>query len=276
MVEAKLIPKRTRGTATLVGSYKDRNTDKEMHLLSSGKKVVSALSEKDRIFQHSFEEGYPLTLKFNEEDFQDKNVIDFWKNHPLVETEGYNNTNLVAAQFTFEIKEEKIRVDYDVLIEKLSVVSLITSMDETERRDLSFSLGSDPRNMSSKEIMLHLIGLTLNGIGIAKRSEVQLFSKIKGLEKDALVYANKSVQYNIVSKEGSVYKIAGRTLGTDIDSVKSMIMSDSELFENYIKPEVDKVEEFKPKEKELDIPEEIKELLPIESASRKKIARSVK
>jgi AAA+ ATPase superfamily predicted ATPase len=124
--------------------------------------------------------------------------------------------------------------------------------------------------------MLHLIGLTLNGIGIAKRDQVQLFDKIKGIEKEAMIYANKAVQYNIVGKEGSVYKIAGRTLGTDIEAVKSMIMSDSELFENYIKPEVDKLEESEPKEKELEIPDEIKELLPVESASRKRVARSVK
>jgi hypothetical protein len=103
-----------------------------------------------------------------------------------------------------------------------------------------------------------------------------LFDKIKGIEKEAMIYANKAVQYNIVGKEGSVYKIAGRTLGTDIDAVKSMIMSDSELFENYIKPEVDKLEESEPKEKELEIPDEIKELLPVESASRKRVARSVK
>jgi hypothetical protein len=276
MIQASLIPKRTRGTATIVGSYRDKTTDKEIHLLSSGKKVVSLLNEKDRIFQHSFEQGYPLILKFDQDDFQERNVIDFWKNHPLVETEGYNNPNLVAPQFTFEIKEEKVRVDYDALVEKLNVVSLVSSMDESERRNLCFALGSDPRDMSSKEVFLHLIGLTLGGIAIAKVSEVKLFSNIKGIEKEAAIYANKAVQYNVVSKEGSVYKIAGRTLGSDIDAVKSMVMSDSELFENYIKPEVDKIEESMKKPEGIDIPEEIKDLLPIESANKKKAARSVR
>lgn len=276
MIQARIIPQRVRGTATLVGSYKDRKTDKEMNLLSSGKKVVNMLAEKDRVFQHTFEEGYPLTITLDEKDFQEKTVIDFWKNHPLIETEGYNNPNLVASQFTFEIKEERVRVEHEVLLDKLLTVSIITGLDEAGRRDLAFALGSDPRSMTSMEVFNHLIGLTLNGIGIAKRNEVKLFSRVKGIEKDASVYANKAVQYNIVNKEGSVYKIAGRTLGTDIDAVISMIMSDSELFENYIKPEVDKYESELSAPEKLDIPDEIKELLPVESATRKRVARSTK
>lgn len=276
MIQARIIPQRVRGTATLVGSYKDRKTDKEMNLLSSGKKVVNMLAEKDRVFQHTFEEGYPLTITLDEKDFQEKTVIDFWKNHPLIETEGYNNPNLVASQFIFEIKEERVRVEHEVLLDKLLTVSIITGLDEAGRRDLAFALGSDPRNMTSMEVFNHLIGLTLNGIGIAKRNEVKLFSKVKGIEKDASIYANKAVQYNIVNKEGSVYKIAGRTLGTDIDAVISMIMSDSELFENYIKPEVDKYESELSAPEKLDIPDEIKELLPVESATRKRVARSTK
>ena len=276
MIQARLIPQRVRGTATLVGSYKDRKTDKELNLLSNGKKVVNLLAEKDRVFQHTFEEGYPLTITLDETDFQEKTVIEFWKNHPLVETDGYNNPNFVSPQFVFEIKSERIRVEHEVLLDKLLTVSVITSMDEQERRDLVFALGSDPREMNSMEVFNHLIGLTLNGIGIAKRKEVKLFSRVKGIEKDASVYANKAVQYNIVKKEGSVYKISGRTLGTDIDSVVSMIMSDSELFENYIKPEVDKHESDMIQPEKLDIPEEIKELLPVESATRKRVARSTK
>lgn len=276
MIQARLIPQRVRGTATLVGSYKDKKTDKELNLLSNGKKVVNLLAEKDRVFQHTFEDGYPLSITLDETDFQEKTVIDFWKNHPLIETEGYENPNLVSPQFVFEIKSERIRVEHEVLLDKLLTVSIITSMDEQERRNLVFALGSDPREMNSIEVFNHLIGLTLNGIGIAKRKEVKLFSRVKGIEKDASVYANKAVQYNIVTKEGSVYKISGRTLGTDIDSVISMIMSDSELFENYIKPEVDKHESNMIQPDKLDIPEEIKDLLPIESATRKRVARSTK
>ena len=63
-IQAHLIPLRTRGNVTIVGSYRDRVTDKEVFLLASGKKVVTALSEGDRVYQHTFEEGMSIPFSF--------------------------------------------------------------------------------------------------------------------------------------------------------------------------------------------------------------------
>lgn len=275
-IKAQLIPQRTRGNISIVGSYRDKKTDKELFLLSSGKKVVTSLDEKERVFQYTFEAGYPLELNFDNEDFQDKTVIDFWKNHPLVKTEGHTNHNLVSEQFVFEIKEERIRVEYEALLNKLSAVSHVSAMTTKERFDLTFALGSDPRGMSPKEVFLHLIGLTLNGIAIGKHHLVTNFLKIRSNERVATVYANKAIQYDIVKKEGSVYKIGGQNAGTTIDSVISMILADTDLFENYIKPEVDKYDsdEFSGVDllEGLNIPQEILAVLPVTSAKEKKKA----
>lgn len=277
-IKAQLIPQRTRGIITIVGSYRDRKTDKELYLLANGKKVVSQLEEGDRVFQHSFESGFPLSLSFDETDFSDKAVIEFWKNHPLVYTAGYKNHNFVAEQFVFEVKEERVRVDYETLMSKLECVSNVAIMSESERRDLTFALGSDPRGMSSKEVFVHLIGLTLNGIAIAKRDLVSTFLQVRSAERIATVYANKAIHFEIVKKEGVVYKVGGRNLGGTVDSVISAILADTELFENYIKPEVDRIEKDELEQIEtigdtpLDIPEEILNLLPVTSATEKRSA----
>jgi len=273
-IKANIIPQRTRGSITIVGSYRDRKTDKEKFLLSNGKKVVTTLEEKDRVFQHTFESGYPLTFNFNDDDFQDSAVIEFWKNHPLIKTDGYENPNFVAEQFVFEIKEEKVRVEYDALLSKLKAVHIISSMTERERRDLTFALGSDPRTMSTKEVYLHLVGLTLNGIAIAKRESVFVFNQIRGIERVATIYANKAIQLGIVKKEGVVYKVGGRNLGGSVDAVISAIIADNELFENYIKPEVDRVEKDELAQMEtiteLEIPKELENLIPAITATEKK------
>jgi hypothetical protein len=273
-IKAQLIPQRTRGNISIVGSYRDKKNDKELFLLHTGKKVVSHIEENERIFQYSFESGYPLTLSFDDEDFQDKSVIEFWKNHPLVFTEGYSNPNLVSEQFTFEIKEERVKVEYEVLLSKLECVSIVSSMTDKERRDLVFALGSDPRGMSLKEVYIHLIGLTLNGVAIAKRDSVFVFRKVRGEERVATIYANKAVQLGIVRQEGVVYKIGGRNLGTTIDAVVSAIIADSELFENYIKPEVDRLEKDELSQIEtigdLELPKGLENLIPAITASEKK------
>ena len=276
-IKAQITPQRTRGSVTIVGSYRDKKTDKEKYLLSNGKKVVLVLDEKDRVFQHTFEAGYPLSFTFDDNDFVDQAVIEFWKNHPLVKTDGYENPNFVAEQFVFEIKEEKIRVDFEALISKLKCVEDVSKMNGMERRDLTFALGSDPRGMSDKEVYLHLIGLTLSGIAIAKRDMVSTYLSVRSNERIATIYANKAVSYGIVKKEGSVYKIGGRNAGMNIDSVISLILSDGDLFENYIKPEVDKYDSLDVRSietvDELNIPQELADLLPVNTSAEKKEAK---
>lgn len=278
-IQAYLVPLRTRGNVTIVGSYRDRVTDKEVFLLASGKKVVSSLSEGDRVYQHTFEEGMSIPFSFDESNFQEKAVVDFWKNHPLVITDGYNNPNLITEQFKFEVKAEKVRVEYDELLARLQCVSQVSAMTFQEQINLTFALGSDPRNMDQKEIYLHLIGLTLNGMAIAKKKFVASYLSVRANERIATVYANKAISYGVVSKEGSVYKIAGRNAGTTIDAVVALILSDTELFENYIKPEVDKHDENQllkySIDDTIDLPEEIKNLIPASGvAAKKKVTKA--
>jgi hypothetical protein len=274
IIKAQIIPLSTKGNVTIVGSYRDRDSDKEYFLNHSGKKVLTSIDETDRVFQHTFQDGYPLIITLDVEDFAQKAVIDFWKKHPLIKTEGFNNRNFISEQFLFEIKEEKVSSDYDALMSKLETVSIISNMNLLERFNLCFALGGDPRDMSEKELYLNLVGMTLGGIAIAKREEVRNFINIKQNEKEATIYANKAVSYGVITKEQSVYKVGGRNLGASIDSVYAMLLSDNDLFENYIKPEVDKREKeqiiVSNLDKELEIPEEILNLLPVNSATEKK------
>jgi len=263
-IQAYLVPLRTRGNVTIVGSYRDRASDKEVFLLASGKKVVSSLNEGDRVYQHTFEEGMSIPFSFDETNFQEKAVIDFWKNHPLVITDGHTNPNLITEQFKFEVKSEKVRVEYDELLARLKCVSQVSAMTYQEQVNLAFALGLDPRGMDQKEVYL----------AIGKKAFVASYLSVRVNERIATVYANKAISYGVVSKEGSVYKIAGRNAGMTIDAVVSLILSDGELFENYIKPEVDKHDENQllkySIDDTIDLPEEIKNLIPASGVADKK------
>lgn len=274
----RLNPKRQNGNISIVGSYKDKRTDKEVFLISGGKKVVNSLDEKDKVYSYVFESGLPLELSYDPDDFKDQAVIDFWKNHPLVETDGYDNPNFVMTEFTLEIKEEIIDYNYNLLMDEIRCIAEVIDMTEEQRRDLTFALGYDPREFSNKEVFLNLIGIDLDGYAIEDMDLVMNYLKIKGSEKTATVYANKAIVYGIIRKEGSVYKISGRNAGTTIDSVISFLVTDKDVFENYIKPEVDKLDsspEIKAQEVDpLDLPDEIKNLIPATEAKKKRQTRS--
>jgi uncharacterized membrane protein YvbJ len=147
-------------------------------------------------------------------------------------------------------------------------------MSYQEQYNLMFAIGGDPRDMEPMELYLALVGLNLNGLGVAKKADVKRHVSIQGLEKIASIYANKAIKYGIVTRDQSVYKIGGRNAGTSIDSVIALVCADSDLFENYIKPEVDKLDQeevTKFKEKEiLDLPEEIKNLIPVSVIGEKR------
>lgn len=278
--KALIVPQRKRGNITIVGSYRDNKTDKELFLLASGKKVVTSLLEQDRVFQHTFEEAFPYEFTFDSDQFAEVAVLDFWKNHPLIKTEGHSNPNMIAEQFHLVIKQEKTKVDFEELKKRLEVVGIISQMSYQEQYNLMFAIGGDPRDMEPMELYLALVGLNLNGLGVAKKAEVKRHISIQGLEKVATIYANKAIKYGIVTRDQSVYKIGGRNAGTSIDSVIALVCADADLFENYIKPEVEKLdnqEVTKFREKEiLDLPEEIKNLIPVSvMGEKKKVGRKV-
>lgn len=273
-IKAQIIPQRKRGNITIVGSYRDNKTDREVFLLASGKKVVTSLLESDRVFQHTFEEAQAYEFSFDEANFQEIAVLDFWKNHPLVKAQGHENPNLIAEQFELVVKQEKVKVDFDELSKRLEVVGIVSRMSYQEQYNLLFAIGGDPRDMEPMELYLAHIGLTLNGLAIAKKAEVKRFMAVAGVEKQATVYAHKAIKYGIVTKDQSVYKIGGRNAGTSVDAVIALISSDSDLFENYIKPEVDKrdkeeITKFKETEI-LDLPADILQLIPANGAIEKR------
>jgi len=271
----RIVPRRQNGNISIVGSYKDKKSDKEVFLISGGKKVVNVLDPADKIYSHVFESGMPLELSYDPDDFKDQMILDFWKNHPLIETDGYENQNLVMTEFELEIKDEIILHQYNYLIDSIKCVADVIAMSEQQRRDLTFALGYDPRDMSDKEVFLELIGTELDGYAIDDMDLVHNFLSIKGKEKIATVYANKAVVYGIVRQEGSVFKIAGRNAGTSTDEVISFLLADNDVFENYVKPEVDKAEKnVKVTIDPLDLPDEIKNLIPATDALKKKQART--
>lgn len=265
-VEVLIYPKKAKGNVTVVGSYRDSKIDRDVYLVSGGKKVATYLEEKDRVFNHTFEAGLPFRFTYETDDPKEVAVLDFWKNHPLIQTEGHDNYNLIREEFELVEKSEQVRVEYEELIAKITVLSKINNMTLKKMYDLCFALGGDPRDMEPKEIYLYLVGSELNGLALENYEYTNDFFSIRDHEKEAEVYANKAVAYEIVKMEGSVYKIGGRNAGTDIDGVVSMILSDKELFENYIKPEVDKKDQVVEDEKvvsvKLSIPEEPKAPAP--------------
>lgn len=267
-----------RGTIFLTGSYSATDGSTK-YLLWGAKKVVTNPTEdqlKD-VFRRSLMDGEPFSFVYDEADSKTSLVLEFFKNHPQVEVTGYVNPNYRGApQFHMEIKDESTRRDKALMAKRTQAMLIIFRLTTTELFDVAFYLGVDPREMTPDDVLIELIGADLNGRAIQMADDVIKYSKTQTGERTARIYAQKAINHNIIVAEDGMYKVAGRNVGRNLDDVVSMLLSDPELFDGFIKPECDKnltafqtsLDRFAP----VEIPDELKALIPATVAAAEKRA----
>ncbi len=275
-----------KGGNAFSGSYK--TGDKHWFLVEDvdGKRVTHKLEAGDRVFSRVFQ---PETVVSFEIPEGDNRILDFFKNHPHVMTEGYQNKNFKPSvpSFRLDVPDERVEHQYKQLQQKVFVVDKVRTLSYEDMIDLAFALGGNPRDKEGslyqpKEVFTYLIGQQLDGLACKNVDRCISVWKLSKVEKAASVYAHKAIRYGIVSHEGGVYKTANVTLGSTIEQVIAHFKADADVFNNYIRPEVDLKEKeglalredrvFDPK----DLPEDLRELLPavMEKESAPKVTKS--
>lgn len=266
----QLIPTR-KGESVLPSSYmgKDEVTH---YLVANGKKVVVQLlaDHKTHIFRSM--NGRPIEITI-EDNASGNAVLNWLKNHPVVYTDGHHNPNATGAHtFELSIKQEKVIVDFERLTTKLKVLSIINSMDPEAIYDMAFAIGGNPQGMDMKELYLYMVGVNLDGKAMAFANDVLNLGKITNREREAKTFAQKAINYGIVDKVDGVFKVAGNTAGRTINDVVALLMGNSDLYENFVKPEVGKFDKDAHKVVKTfnmdDIREQVIDVIPVEAVKK--------
>lgn len=279
-MKIQLIPKRKKGVTVLPSSYIDKETSKNFYLIDNGRTVVTTLTDSDRMHKFQSLRGEPIEVNISEEKTTGvgakPSVLLFLKNHPAIRTDGYENKNLVEPLFELVIKSDKINLEFQRLMERLEVLKTISSMDHAELYDAAFAIGGNPRGMEPNELFLFMVGSHLDGRAMDFRFDFMNLAKLRSEERVARVYAYKAIEYGIVQKQDSVFKVSGQIAGTSVDDVVGLFLGNTDMFNNYVKPEVDKhdkLEHKKVKTFEIDgLPGGVEEIIPVAAAknARKK------
>ncbi len=274
--EAKLVLNKEKGSAYFPGTYQDKSNTNRI-LLKDKSKAVTALETNEESFRRTVNAGEILSFLI-EDSPQGKSIVKWLKEHPLVVTEGFDNPNRSGEpKFTLIIEHEKIDQDFANLRAQLTVISRITDMNDEELIDMAYALGGNPSKQDEKAIALSLIGSSLNGIAVSTLKSdgksgleraIEYF-KMKKYESEALIYAKKAILNNIIIKEGTGYKVGNTHLGSTVAEIVAVFRTDADLFEGYVKREVDKIDEgaviarrnnktFDPE----NLPDHLKEIIP--------------
>lgn len=243
MVEIKLLAKGTKGSRMFRGEYKDAlgNT---WYLINDGRKAVQQITAEEKVYTRSVAPGTPLIFNLDETKASAfDGVMKFIKNHPNVASEGHDNPNLSLELFELIIPAEKTSMSYVRTITKLAVASKIYNMEDDELAEVAFALGGDARGKDKYELFNYLVGEQLNGLATANADSFIQYQKMNSAVSIALLYANKAHRYGVITKENELYKCNERILGNSISQVADAFRSDSDLFDGYIKKEVDRFDQ---------------------------------
>lgn len=243
MIRKLLLSARTpKGTYTLQGGYYDKVSRRHLFCVENGKRVVSDL-EMDSSFKQFdilLNDTAVFTLEYDDREGYELAVVDFYRNHPLVITEKYDNPNLISPLFTCVLQHEIVENEVTNMSENLDVALKCLALEFSEKHDLAFALGIDARGLTHKELISRLIGPNLTGEAIVRKNVFNHFYESIDVDRNIKVYAQKAITLGIIKNENGFYRVGGKTLGSSERDVLDMCNSDKDFFYGFIKVEVDK------------------------------------
>jgi hypothetical protein len=244
MIRKILLSARTpKGTYTLQGSYYDKVSRKHLYCVENGKRVVSdfEFDSSMKQFDVLLDGASVYTLDYDDNNPFEMAVVDFYMNHPLVQTEGHQNSNLINGLFNCVLQHKIVDNEVATLTENLDVALKCLALSFEEKADLAYALGIDARGLTHKELVSRLIGPNLTGDAITRKNVFVHFYESADTDRKVKVYAQKAITLGIIKLENGYYRVGGRTLGTNERDVIDMCQSDKDFFYGFIKVEVDKV-----------------------------------
>lgn len=271
MSKITITPRNRKGGFFFTAAYLDKESGRNKHLIKRPDNtfvVVTNVGSDQKVFSHNFTMGQSLTIQVDLGTSDGKEVAKFFRGHPHLLCVGHKNPNSVQVLADVVVGDDKVNAEFDDLMERLGIASDVLTMDLEEKEALCWALQIDPHEMSEKEILVTLLGPQLNGAAIANRGAAIAYGKLVEKEKVATLYANKAVRNNIASLENGVYMIAGTNCGSSIQTIVNVLLSNDDMYRNYVIPEIDKIEREKRKRvtrtviADGEIPETLKEILP--------------
>lgn len=244
MIRKLLLSARTpKGTYTLQGSYYDKVSRKHLYCVEQGKRVISDFENDGsyKQFDVLLNDSAVYTLEYDDSNPYELAVVDFYMNHPLVQTEGHQNPNSINGLFTLVLQHKIVDNEVSNMNENLDVAIKCLSLSFEEKHDLAFALGIDARSLTHKELVSRLIGPNLSGDAITRKNVFTHFYESLDVDRNIKVYAQKAITLGIIKLENGYYRVGGRTLGSNERDVLDMCQSDKDFFYGFIKVEVDKI-----------------------------------
>ena len=159
---------------------------------------------------------------------KDKEALRKWvKESPYLSKEGSPDNTTFCYRFDDEVIEESSTTDE----EKAEVYSKYKLLTEDERIAVSVHFGVPPFDVSEKELMNHLVGLSGGLITSSPELRNEFLNHLDRIFDEVALNFRCAVQEGVVSKSDSgVYTMNGEVLGSSLDASILLVKQREDLF----------------------------------------------
>jgi hypothetical protein len=237
----KIEPLSKSSSIILTGAYHNPKTNDMIYIDSNLEFHKKTIPADKREFSRTIRPKSNFIFDVDTENKSDMALLAFWENHPQVQVVGKENPNLKVPTFTLSNLQEAETLKNTSIHSRYEIASKIFSMSEAELNSLIFALNGDPRDMSdvgSKENFL--IGDDFIS-GRAMMNAEKFHKYVDSPEKERRVqsYVFKAIRLGVIPSIDNIYMYNGKHLGATPEHAINYFMSDVELLESVIIPEVD-------------------------------------
>lgn len=236
----------------LSGEYKRENGT--MVRLTTYDKVIEnkPLGPAEKLFRMYFSDSNPeYVLNYDEEEPEDRKLILFWRQHPIIKCEG--NPNLRRAIFTLENRKDEEDSKVKILKSKGIVYNLVNNCSLEEMRDIAFLVGLNPIDKTSEEIFINLIDFETGNL---MQDPSKFLNTYKLPDTHYQVIAKKAIALGIIETRKDFYYIKHEMIGAKFTDVLAYCKKNKKMYEEYIRKEVAKQDELP-----LDYDKPVKEMV---------------
>lgn len=211
-----------------------------------------------RPFGKMISNGVPLVVPFIGLPEQVR-VLQFWKDHPGMICNGYENKFLKNPQFMLEVETEVVHENFKVMSEKGLIYNQLTLMDEQGLRNIAFLMNEfDPSKMSREELLVKLCGVRFDGPAVTKKQkdyagkDVLIFNHFRTREdeeKEMLLVIMKAINWSILKMENGQFMVGTNAVGSNPEEVLLTCRANPELYKGHIRAKVIRADQNKEVEK---------------------------
>jgi hypothetical protein len=173
-----------------------------------------------------------------------KKIIEFLERMPSVKCPHIPNKHITEPLWELKSLTAITNSEYEEKVIKTKVLNKLFELDDEQLEDLIYRYGSTSVSKTKEEIFNELADWNS---GLIMKQPAKFLASLENKDEDIKGVINKAVENGIISKVNMLYYINGQVIGNSIDDCVLYFKKHPIEYDNYIVPEVSKVNIEKPK-----------------------------